>query len=193
MGPSDLFRRLTETFERLQIPYLVTGLMATIAYGEPRFTNDIDDVADLRPGHVDAFCAAFPEPEFYCPRDSITDAVRRKFPFNILQPASGFKIDVMIPADTEFDRARLSRAVRVQTPAGFEAWFASPEDVILKKLEYYREGGSEKHIRDILGVLKDRGDRVDRAYITEWATRLGLTTEWDLVTAQLSPRLESPD
>jgi hypothetical protein len=187
MEPSDLLRLVAHKLEELGIPYLVTGSTATIAYGEPRLTNDIDVVADLRPGQVDAFCAAFPGPEFYCPRDYVADAVRKKFQFNVLHPESGLKIDVIIATDSDFDRARLSRAVRLQEGPDFAAWFASPEDVIVKKLEYYREGGSEKHIRDILGVLKIRGDRVDRAYIAEWASRLGLTTEWDLVQARLSP------
>ncbi|HKB03865.1 MAG TPA: hypothetical protein VKD90_16700 [Gemmataceae bacterium] len=186
MEPSELLRVMAGKLEQLGIPYLVTGSMASIAYGEPRLTNDIDVVADLRPGQVDAFCAAFPDPEFYCPRDYVADAVRKKFQFNVLHPESGLKIDVIIATDSAFDRARLSRAVRLQEGADFAAWFASPEDVILKKLEYYREGGSEKHVRDILGVLKIRGDRVDRAYIAEWANRMGLKEQWDLVLARLS-------
>jgi Nucleotidyltransferase of unknown function (DUF6036) len=190
MELSDLLRRLTETLEKLQVPYIVTGSMATIAYGEPRFTNDIDVVVDLKPTHVSAFCEAFPEPDFYCPRDFVADAVRRKFQFNILHPESGYKIDVMLATDSEFDRTRLSRAARVQSSPDSTAWFASPEDVIIKKLQYYREGGSEKHIRDILGVLKIRGERVDRTYIAEWASRLGLVDEWNLVLARLSPPTE---
>ena len=186
MDESNLLRHLTATLERLAIPYLVTGSVATIAYGEPRFTNDIDVVVDLAPDKVDAFCAAFPEPEFYCPREFVADAVRRKFQFNVLQPGTGLKIDVMVATGSDFDIARLGRAVRVQTGHGFEAWFASPEDVILKKLQYYREGGSEKHVRDVLGVLKVRGERVDRAYIAGWAGRLGVTAEWESVLARAS-------
>jgi hypothetical protein len=96
----------------------------------------------------------------------------------------------MIATDSPFDRSRMSRAVRLPVAPDFMAWFASPEDVILKKLEFYRDGGSDKHIRDILGVLKIQGDRVDRAYIADWAKRLNLTTEWELVLAQLTPPTE---
>jgi hypothetical protein len=187
MEPAELLRRLAETLEQLHIPYLVTGSMATIAYGEPRFTNDIDVVVALQLEQVDAFCAAFPEPEFYCPPDMVLQSLRQRFPFNILHPESGLKIDVILPSDSEFDRVRLSRAVRVQGSPEFAAWFASPEDVIVKKLQYYREGGSEKHLRDIAGVLKIRGDRVDRQYIDDWTNRLGLTAEWQLVLARLAP------
>lgn len=156
MELSDLLRHVAETLERLQIPYLVTGSVATIAYGEPRLTNDIDIVVELPPNAVTTFCAAFPEPDYYCPRDLVEQAVKQRFPFNIIHPSSGLKIDVMLASNSEFDRSRLARAVRVQGGPEFAAWFASPEDVIIKKLAYFKEGGSEKHIRDILGVLKIR-------------------------------------
>ena len=112
MEPSDLLRLMAQRFERLGLRYLVTGSTASSAYGEPRLTNDIDVVVDLKPSHVDAFAAAFPEPDFYCPRDFVVQAVRERFPFNILHPESGLKIDVMIATDSDFDRARLGRAVR---------------------------------------------------------------------------------
>ncbi len=67
----------------------------------------------------------------------------------------------------------------------FDAVFAAPEDVIIKKLQYFREGGSEKHLRDIVGVLKVQGDRIDRAYLTDWVARLGLGAEWQLIDARL--------
>jgi hypothetical protein len=185
MEPSDLLRVLAAKLEQLGVPYLVTGSMATIAYGEPRLTNDIDVVADLKPSQVDAFCAAFPEPDFYCPRDFVAEAVRKRFQFNVIHPESGLKVDVILPTGSEFDRSRLGRAVRLKEGDAFEAWFASPEDVILKKLQYYREGGSEKHVRDILGVLKVRGEKVDRAYIDEWAGRLGVEDEWKQVLGRL--------
>jgi hypothetical protein len=190
MEPSELLRRLAETLERLGIAYLVTGSMASGTYGEPRFTNDIDVIVVLPAEKVAAFCAAFPGPEFYCDPGMVADAVRDQFQFNILHPDSGLKVDVILAKDSPFDRSRLSRARRVVLGPQFSPSFASPEDVILKKLEFYREGGSEKHIRDILGVLKVQGDRVDRAYITDWANRLGLTAEWDLVLAQLTPPTE---
>lgn len=59
--------------------------------------------------------------------------------------------------------------------------FAAPEDVILKKLIYYREGGSEKHIRDIMGVMRVLGNSIDLDHIAQWAKRLGVQTEWESV------------
>ncbi|MBN1590980.1 MAG: hypothetical protein JW888_15815 [Pirellulales bacterium] len=179
-----MLRKLTEVLESLEIPYLITGSTATIAYGEPRFTNDVDVVAALAEAKVDGFCAAFPAPEFYCHPDAVRRAVTDRSQFNIIHPASGLKVDVMIPAETPFNRSRLNRGVRIPAGPGFSARFASAEDVIIKKLEYYREGGSEKHLRDIAGVLKVQANRVDREYIADWVAKLGLTNEWQMVLAQ---------
>ena len=157
MEPSELLRQFVEVLERLSVPYLITGSMATIAYGEARFTHDLDVVVALPADRVDAFCESFPEPEFYCYRDAVMRAVRDRFQFNIIHLESGFKIDVIVPDDSEFNRSRLARGVRLSIRADFEATFSSPEDVIIKKLEFYREGGSDKHVRDIVGVLKTLG------------------------------------
>jgi hypothetical protein len=178
MEPSELLRRFIEIVDRLGIPYLITGSMATIAYGEPRFTNDIDVVVPLRLDQVDRFCESFPAPEFYCYRESVMQAVRDRFQFNIIHSESGLKIDVIIPDDSDFNRSRLARGVRLPGGPDFEICFASLEDVILKKLEYYRLGGSDKHIRDIAGVLKVQQDRVDYDYIKTWAKKLGLGDTW---------------
>src|ERR1019366_4586308 len=137
MEPSDLLRKLATELERLGIEYLVTGSIATITYGEPRFTNDIDVVVELRLDHVDAFCSAFPSPEFYCSKDAAVHAIREHFQFNILHPASGLKIDVIVPADSEFNRSRFSRRLRMPGGMDFDVWLSSPEDVIVKKMEFY--------------------------------------------------------
>jgi hypothetical protein len=164
--------------------------MATIAYGEPRFTNDIDIVVRLRPDQVNALCAEFPEPEFYCARAAADEAVRQRHQFNILHPESGLKIDVIVAADSAFDTSRFSRGQRIKTSAEHEAWFASPEDVILKKLVYFREGGSEKHLRDIVGVLKVQAEQLDRKYIENWIGPLGVEDQWQLALSRLTPTVE---
>lgn len=180
MEPSDLLKHVADVFERLRIPYRITGSMATIAYGEPRFTNDIDVVIRLRPEQVGELCDAFPAPEFYCARAAVEQAVRQHHQFNVLHPASGLKIDVIVASDSDFDVSRFSRGQKLQAAPDCQAWFASPEDVILKKLVYFQEGGSDKHLRDIVGVLKVQSEKLDRQYIADWAGRLGVDAEWKL-------------
>ena len=90
-----------------------------------------------------------------------------------------------MPEDTEFNRSRFARRRLLPSGAEGDALFAAPEDVILKKLEYFREGGSEKHVRDILGVLKVQGDQIDHGYLEGWAHRLGLDEVWREVKDRL--------
>src|SRR3989304_5258952 len=96
MGPYELLGHIVEILERLQIPYIVTGSIASMAYGEPRLTNDIDIVADVEEKHISGLLEAFPPNEFYISEDMIRDAIRRKSQFNIIHPASGLKIDIII-------------------------------------------------------------------------------------------------
>jgi hypothetical protein len=64
MDQAELLRRLVDKLERLNLAYFVTGSTATIVYGEPRFTNDIDIVVDLPIEFANAFCDSFPSEEF---------------------------------------------------------------------------------------------------------------------------------
>jgi hypothetical protein len=178
MAQSDLLRFVIEALERIGLRYFVTGSMATIFFGEPRFTNDIDIVVDLQADKIPEFCSAFPGPQFYLSEETVRRAVARRGQFNIIQPSSGLKVDIMVPADSPFNRIRFARAARVKPEPGVDAIFSSAEDVILKKLEAYREGGSEKHLRDIAGVLRISGAHLDRAYIEQWADRLEVADIW---------------
>lgn len=147
MEQSELLRFVVNVLERLDLRYFVTGATVTIFYGEPRFTNDIDIVVDLPEAAVPAFCRQFPEDDFYVSQDAALDAVRRCAQFNIIQAKSGLKVDVIVPTPSEFSRARFARARRVQAGDGWDASFSSPEDAIVKNMEFFRAGGSDKTSR----------------------------------------------
>lgn len=184
----ELLEKITEVFERNQIEYLVTGAIASAAYGEPRLTNDIDIVAAIKEGHIPGILKAFPSDEFYVTEEAMKDAIRNEGQFNIIHPSTGLKIDVIIKKDTEFDRSRFARIRRIQPSESYQANFASPEDVIIKKMEYYKEGESEKHLRDVAGILKVSGEEIDRAYIDHWAQRLDLVEIWDAIQRRLTEK-----
>jgi hypothetical protein len=181
VGPYELLERIVEALTRLEIPYLVTGSVGAMAYGEPRLTNDIDIVAAVEQRHVGGLLAAFPAPEFYVSERMILDAIRHRSQFNIIHPASGLKVDIIVRKDNPFDKSRFSRVRRIMPAESYSANFAAPEDIIIMKMQYYREGGSEKHLRDIAGILKISPDEVDIAYVTEWSARLGLTEIWEAI------------
>lgn len=188
MGPFDLLQKVVKTFESLNIPYLVTGSVASMAYGEPRMTNDIDIVAAIEERHIAGLLMEFPDDEYYISGDMVREAIRHHWQFNIIHPASGLKVDVIVKQNTPFDNSRFSRIQKIYPAESYEANFASAEDVIIKKMEYYGEGGSEKHLRDITGILKISGDAVDRAYISEWVKRLGLTEIWEAVQRRIEEK-----
>ena len=181
MEPIELLRRVATALEHLELRYAVTGSTATIFYGEPRFTADIDVVVELPPTAIPGLLHAFDGDEFYLDEDSVRDAVRRHGQFNLIHPSSGLKVDLIVVGESEFDRTRFRRTRRLSPDPTFEATFASPEDVILKKLVYFREGGSDKHLRDITGVVRVSGEELDWDYLAEWAERLEVEDVWRAV------------
>lgn len=187
MEPSDLVAAATTILDRLGIKYLITGSMASIVYGEPRFTNDVDIAILVTPDQAAMLAKAFPEPDFYASPEAARDAATRHTQFNVIHPASGFKIDFMVPKDDDFNRSRFTRGRALPVTAESIAIYASPEDVIIRKLQYYKLGGSDKHLRDIRGIIKTSSEHIDLGYITSWASREGVSDIWNKIQSTDNP------
>jgi hypothetical protein len=178
---SDFLRLAIQTLKRLGVPYAVVGSYASGVWGETRFTQDVDIVIALEQNQVGPLCNAFPAPEFYVNQSAAIDAVARAGQFNVIHPASGNKIDFMVAGRTDWTAAQLHRCKSVSMFPDCEVSVAAPEDVILGKLIYYREGGSEKHLRDVAGILRISGELVDRDYVGKFADELGVAEIWQAV------------
>jgi hypothetical protein len=133
MEPSELLRFVVSLLERLGLRYFVTGSTATVFYGEPRITNDIDVVVDLSAERVDEFCRQFPEDDFYVSVEAVRAAVDRYSMFNIIQRRSGLKVDVIVPPPSDVNRSRFARGRRVRAREDWDAAFSSPEDAISRR------------------------------------------------------------
>jgi hypothetical protein len=181
MEQTDLLRHVLDVLEHQSIPYMVVGSFASATYGEPRFTYDIDVVVELTERALPGFIAAFPAADFYLSADAIRDAILQRFQFNVVHPASGNKVDFMLARDDEWGRAQMARRRRVRLLPDLEGYTAAPEDVILGKLLYFAEGGSDKHLRDIVGMLRVSGGQIDRADVEKWARTLGVEDAWAAV------------
>lgn len=173
--PIEVTFKVTEVLEALSVPYLIGGSLASTLYGMVRTTQDSDIVADMRQEHLQPFVAALQD-EFYVDDEMIAEALQRHSSFNIIHRETMFKVDVFVPWPRPFLQSQLARAQK-QTfvfETEISAKFASPEDTILAKLEWYRIGGevSERQWRDILGVLKTRANALDFDYLRKWASEL---------------------
>jgi hypothetical protein len=188
LTPTQLLSIFAKFFESQQIPYRVVGSMASMAYGEPRMTIDVDIVAELHSGHVAAIIAAFPAPEYYVSESAAIDAIRRTSQFNVIHIPSGLKVDVIVPEKSDHSVCEQSRVRRLSDQNEFSAWYAAPEDVILNKLRFLKLSGgqSQKHVRDIGGMLKISEDQIDRNYIQTWAEKLNVLNEWQLILMNLN-------
>ena len=178
LQPYQLLQAMADFCERERIPYRVVGSMASIVYGEPRFTNDVDVLVDMTEQHITAIEKEFPDPDFYLSTEAIRTAIRSRTQFYILHLPSGLKLDIIQRADSEFSKLDITHGQRLRSEGFYDAWFASPENVILMKLRYYREGGSDKHLRDVASMLVTQGNTIDRDYIDLWADKLGVDEQW---------------
>lgn len=173
--PIAVTLKVTKVLEKLEIPYLIGGSLASTLYGMVRTTQDSDIVAEMRLEHTQPFVVAL-EDEFYVDDEMIFESIQRHSSFNIIHRETMFKVDVFIPRPRPFVQSQLARAQRqiFAQETDLSANFASPEDTILAKLEWYQMGGevSERQWRDILGVLKTRGNKVELDYLEQWAKEL---------------------
>jgi hypothetical protein len=174
----------TQILERLGARYAVVGSYASSAWGEPRMTRDIDIVVELTVDQLNALCEAFPPRDFYVSRVAALEALNHHTQFNVIHPTSGNKIDFMMAGVGEWAKEQFDRRLFIEFEPTVSGYVAAPEDVILGKLIYYREGRSEKHLRDIRGILKVSKDNLDLQYIDRHAAKLGLNDIWESLSAE---------
>jgi hypothetical protein len=176
----DLISLFVAPLNALGLTYMVTGAVAAIVYGEPRLTNDIDIVIAIDNESVAQLSRAFDPSDFYVPPIEIM-AMEANRPvyghFNLIHTATSLKADVY-PAGTDPLHAwALARRQQIRV-AGESVWIAPIEYVVLRKLEHLRDGGSDKHRRDIRAMLREAGNGVDTAALLLEVERRGLTSEW---------------
>lgn len=176
----DVFNMVIKKLESENIPYMVVGSVASMVYGEPRMTHDMDLVIDVLPQSASKIEALFPIEEFYCPPIEVLKAeVVERGQFNLIHQGTGIKIDMMIRKNSDHGQTEFERRQKVPFWQNTEVYIATPEDIIIKKLSFYREGQSEKHIKDIRGVLAETS--VDEVYLQSWIEKLGLSKEWSKI------------
>jgi hypothetical protein len=169
---------VVDAFEELEIAYHIGGSVASSYYGIARATLDVDLVADLRPEHVNPLVERI-QPDYYVDGEMIWDAIRHESSFNLIHLATMVKVDIFVAHKHAFDDEVFRRVRQDALEEGESArpfYLASPEDVILRKLEWYKASGSvsDRQWRDVLGILAVQAAALDKAYLQRWARTLGV-------------------
>jgi hypothetical protein len=168
--------------DALAIPYMVAGSLASSQHGRPRTTQDADIVFDPTPESLDALVPRFLARGLYVDLESARDALRRRRQFNVVDPATGWKIDLIVVKARAFSREELRRRQTTELAPGMPVSMATAEDTILSKLEWAKKsGGSEKQLLDVAGVVAANPD-LDRGYIERWARELDVLDLWQQVS-----------
>ena len=184
-GPLELARQVATILDDLGIPYALGGSMASSLVGEPRSTVDVDIAIKLDHDAGLAFLERV-SAEFYVPIDAARVAIRARSSFNLVDSVHGLKVDLFVLGDGLLDRMQIERRMNVTVPGLADGiWVTSPEDQVLRKLDWYRATGheSERQWRDVVGILRVHGDRMDRGYLDETARQLNLGALLDEATA----------
>lgn len=169
------FGSVTGALDALGVGWCLTGSMASVHYGVPRATMDVDLVAEMRPAHVRPFREALGA-AFYASPEAVGGAVRRRGSFNVIHIDTAMKVDVFVLGDSSYERESFSRRRReVVAPFG-PCFVPSPEDVLLSKILWYEKGGrvSDRQWGDVLGILRSRGPGMDGEYLERWAADRGV-------------------
>ena len=188
---AQALRILTRALERLQIPYLIGGSVASSALGVLRATMDVDLLVRLPSAAVGQLVETLGS-DWYADPDAMRDALKRDRPFNVIHKPTGEKMD-FFPSVSEFHEEELKRASVKELKLGEEVLrlpVASVEDMILAKLQWYRAGGevSERQWSDVQNLLT-LNRTIDRQYLAVWSQRLGVQDLLSQATAQLESQL----
>jgi hypothetical protein len=172
MSQAEFLGRLVALLEQAGIPFMVAGSLASGVHGEPRTTNDIDVVISPTAEQLRRFLASLGAAYYVSPQAAL-EAFHQRSMFNIIDLDTGFKADLILRKDRPFDLEEFGRR-RTVTVLGNTAPVASPEDIILSKLEWSAITESDRQIRDALGVVMVQRDSLDLAYLRKWAKELGV-------------------
>lgn len=181
MSAGALLTRIGALLDAAGIPFMVAGSFASTYYGVPRTTHDIDLVVDPSRAALDSFLASLGTDDYYADPDVAREALATRSQFNVIDMATGWKIDFIIRKDRAFSREEMTRR-QSATVMGARIFVASVEDTIIAKLEWAKLGASERQERDVAGLLEVHRDAIDRAYVERWVRELDLVEQWQRVT-----------
>ena len=174
-----LLARFVGLLEAAGVPFMVAGSFASSAHGMPRTTQDLDVVIDPPSlAALDALVRSMAPEQYYVDADAARDALARRSMFNVVDLASGWKVDLIVRKNRPFSRGEFARRTALML-LDVPVFVASAEDTVVAKLEWSKQaGGSERQRRDVAGILATVGSELDREYVERWIRDLDLADEW---------------
>jgi len=177
-GASELLGRLAALLDAAGVPYMLTGSFASSLFGAPRTTQDVDIVIDPTLGSLERLLDGLPENAYYVSREAAREAYGAEGMFNLIDFATGWKIDLIIRKRRPFSQQEFARR-RSMEILGTRFFVATAEDVIVAKLEWAKLGESERQLCDVAGILRGQGDDLDLAYVQAWVESLQIVPQWN--------------
>ena len=159
---------------------MLTGSVASSAHGIPRSTRDIDIVIAPTPSQLVALMREFPSDRYYADQQQAMQALANRSQFNVIDFETGWKTDFILARESEYGRIALSRRMLIDI-AGTAVYVATPEDVLIAKLQWAKRAESDRQLRDAAGIISTQGSKLDRTYIERWVRELELEDQWKLV------------
>jgi hypothetical protein len=169
--------RVVAALERTGIPYMITGSFASSAHGVVRGSKDIDIVIAANEQQIRALIACFPSDHYYADEGDALDAYAHESQFNIIDFATHWKADLIFRKGRPFSRTEFERR-RPYVIQDVNVYVASPEDILIAKLEWAKLGESDRQIDDAAGIIATQGERLDRPYVERWVHALELQEQW---------------
>ena len=170
----NIVAQIANVLEANRIPYAIVGGYSAIYWGRPRFTQDADIIADLKPAQIETLIREL-ENDFVISEEAIRDAVQQHSEFNLIHQSEVFKTDIWVAAKTPYDDQVLQRR-RLGMLGQAQVYFQSPEDTILSKLRWCKLAHfSERQFSDALGVYEIQEPTLDPNYLDKWARVLDVS------------------
>ncbi|MFM2064105.1 MAG: hypothetical protein RLZZ507_3776 [Cyanobacteriota bacterium] len=181
----SLAGELHQIFESINIPYYVSGGVASSIHGEPRSTHDLDLVIEINQNQIYLLVKTLEASGYYCPAGAVEDLQRGYGNMlNITHTETIANADIYITDNSPFAISQMNRRVLVDVEEIPNFWIASAEDIILQKLRWGKGSKSEKQWRDVLGIVKLQAENLDYGYLVEWVEVLDLIDEFSEVLTQ---------
>jgi hypothetical protein len=178
MSLAELFQRITSALDLSGIEFMVSGSFASAHYGASRSTQDIDVVIAATPEKLRVLVQNLPSDEYYVDLDAALKALTHQSLFNVIDLATGWKIDFIIRKSRPFSQEEFNRRRKVNLH-DVPIFVASAEDIVISKLEWSKLAQSRRHIEDVAGILRARWKLLDRPYLEKWIDELGLSQQWN--------------